>query len=243
MTKRIIALLFAIIICTMAVTPAFADEIGDIRVNDFAGLLNDSEFLEVQDKLNEVSKSTNMDVIVVTTNSLEGMDTQDYSELCYDSFGYTGDCVILLVSMEYRDVDVTSLGENAMNIFSTDECSRIREDITEYLTDGRYCDAFIEYADLVDNTVYDATHFDIFFNLLIAIGVGLVIALIVVLIMKSQLKSVRYQSAASNYMKPGSMEVTAAHEHFLYRNVTRVKIEKNSSSGGSGSSNSSSGKF
>ena len=75
--------------------------------------------------------------------------------------------------------------------------------------------------------------FNIFGSIIISLVVGAVIALIVTLIMKGQLKSVRYQSAASNYLKAGSMKVTLSREFFLYRNVSKIKKADNNSGGSS----------
>ncbi len=61
----------------------------------------------------------------------------------------------------------------------------------------------------------------------ICIGVGVVIGLIVVLIMKSNLRSVRSQSGAGEYMNRDSFRLTASHEIFLYRTVTRVERPQN----------------
>jgi len=58
--------------------------------------------------------------------------------------------------------------------------------------------------------------------ILIALGIGIVIAFIVVLIMKSQLKSVHFQAAANNYIKENSLNVTLSRDIFLYSTVTRV---------------------
>ena len=62
--------------------------------------------------------------------------------------------------------------------------------------------------------------------ILIALGVGLLVALIVTLIMKGQLKSVRFQRAASSYIRSGSFHLTQSYDLFLYRNVTRTPKPK-----------------
>ncbi len=240
MKKKMLALLFAVLLCVLSVVPAFAASEYPLIIDD-AGLLSDSQLKEIEDKLDKVSKETKIDITILTVDSLDGMSPEEFAQYYYEVLDYSEDGIILLLSMEYRDVNVSSFGEYGKDVFSTSKVDSIREEITPDLSDGEYFDAFDLYIDLADDAVYDANHFNIWFNLLIAIGVGLVVALIIVLIMKSQLKSVRYQSAASNYLKEGSMHVTAAHERFLYRHVDRIKIEKQSSS--SGSSNSSSGKF
>jgi len=67
----------------------------------------------------------------------------------------------------------------------------------------------------------------IFGELLICGIVGLVIGLIVVFIMKGQLKSVRKQSAAANYVLEGSLQMHSSSDRYLYQNTTRVEIPQN----------------
>lgn len=59
------------------------------------------------------------------------------------------------------------------------------------------------------------------------IVIGIVVAFIVTLIMKSQLKSVRQQRTASNYVVEGSFCLTGQTDAFLYRNVARRERPKN----------------
>ena len=72
---------------------------------------------------------------------------------------------------------------------------------------------------------------------MIALGIGIVAGVVVAMVLKGQLKSVRKQNQANVYVKPGSMKLTASNDFFLYRTVDRRKKES-SSSGSSGSSRS-----
>ena len=84
--------------------------------------------------------------------------------------------------------------------------------------------------------------FNIARNLLIALIVGFVIALIATGVMKGKLKTVRFQSAASNYVKANSMNVTESRDMFLYTHVDRrAKPKDTDSSSGSSTHTSSSG--
>lgn len=241
MKKRILAFLFAIVLCAMSALPAFAS-VEPYYFVDAAGLISDyDEFQSIEQKLADVSKKNKIDIAIVTVDSMDGQSGKEFAEFAHESLEYTSDCVMLLVSLEYRDVTVSSFGDRGRDLISVSDCESIREAITNDLTNADYYEAFIKFAEEVDSTIYNSEHFNIWFSLVISVGIGLVIALIVVLVMKSQLKSVRFQSAAANYLKEGSMQVTGAYENFLYRNVTRTPKSTNSSS--SGSSNSSSGKF
>jgi uncharacterized protein len=63
--------------------------------------------------------------------------------------------------------------------------------------------------------------------ILICIGVGLLIGLITVLVMKGQLKSVRPKDAATEYVVAGSFQLRGSRDIFLYRHVRRTARPKN----------------
>ena len=70
----------------------------------------------------------------------------------------------------------------------------------------------------------------------ISLVIGFVIAIIVVLVMKGKLKSVRMKDNATDYTVPGSMNITDGHELYLYSTVVATPKPRNDSSSGSGGS-------
>lgn len=81
--------------------------------------------------------------------------------------------------------------------------------------------------------------------LIIAVVIGLIVALIVTGIMKLGLRSVFSEPKADSYMKKDSLRLTKNYDLFLYQSVTRTEKPKesstSSSSGGSTTHTSSSG--
>ena len=59
---------------------------------------------------------------------------------------------------------------------------------------------------------------------------GLVCALIIVGTMKAQLKTVRPALAAGSYVRKDSIKVKSERDIYLYRNVSRTEIVRESSS-------------
>ncbi len=57
--------------------------------------------------------------------------------------------------------------------------------------------------------------------------IGIVIAVVVMMTLKGQLKSVKMERAAQNYIKQGSMQVTTAREIYLYKKVNRHEKPQN----------------
>jgi uncharacterized membrane protein YciS (DUF1049 family) len=73
---------------------------------------------------------------------------------------------------------------------------------------------------------YDGASEDTSVTVLVCFAIGLVVALIVTGVMKGQLKSVRRQSYASQYVVQGSFCLQRSQDLFLYRNVTRIARPK-----------------
>lgn len=226
------------------------------RLVDDAGLLSENERSVLLARLDEISERQQFDIAIVTTNTLGGKSPMEYADDFYDYHGYgmgeNRDGVLLLVSMESRDwwVSTTGYGITAITDAGREYMS---EQFLPDLSDGNYAAAFDTFASLCDEFVtqskteqpYDTSSLpkEPFSLLWIpgALLIGLVLGLIVTGVMRSQLKSVRSQAAASDYVKAGSMHVTQQQDLFLYRTVNRTERPKDHDSGGSATHTSSSG--
>ena len=76
---------------------------------------------------------------------------------------------------------------------------------------------------------------------LISLVVAAVIAAIIAGIVKGNYKPVRFKASAEDYLVDGSLHLTAEYDRFLFSNVTKTKIESESSSRGGSSTHTSSG--
>lgn len=261
MKKKISVFLFVIALCLSTALPAFAAETDGFadeyyRVVDMADLLTDSEEAALIEKLDEISLRQNMDVVVATTDDLEGYSVRDYADLLYEQcqFGYgdSNDGLMLLISMEDHDWYISTCGYG-ITAFTDAGIEYIGKQIKSDLSDGNYAAAFTSYAGLCDDFITQARNGDPYDNgnlpreplsliwIPIALVIGFVIAKIIVGNMKSKLKTVRAQAAANSYVKNGSMNITESRDLFLYHTVTRTEKPKNNNSSGSSTHSSSSG--
>ena len=255
MKKRILLLLSALLLYITIVIPAFAT--GDLpRLVDNADLVTDSEESALISKLDEISERQQVDIVIVTADSLDGKTPVEYADDFYDYNGYgigSGrDGVLLLVSMEYSDWWMSTCGYGITAITDAG-IEYISDEFVPYLSSGDYLEAFTAYADLCDEFFgqalsgqpYDIGHmpkgtFGFAKNLLVALIIGFVVALIATGVMKGKLKTVRSQSAARNYIKANSMNITENRDFYLYSHVNRTARPKETH-GGSGTHTSSSG--
>lgn len=256
MKKRILSLLFAVLLCFLSFSVASAESTLPRLVDD-ADLLVDYEEEELLEMLDEISERQQFDVVVVTVESLDGKTAQAYAYDFYDyngyGFGSSYDGALLLLAMDEREWHISTCGYG-ITALTDYGIEYIGNEMLSDLSNGFYYDAFVTFAQLCDDFVTQAANgepfdvqnaskgsFPFFKNLLIALVIGLVVGLIAVLVMKGQLKSVSFKDNANSYEKQGSMQVTGSHEFFLYRNVSRVKRAENNS-GGSSTHTSSSGR-
>lgn len=242
MKKNIFAVILAAVMIIGFAVPVFANGESDYLFDE-AGLLSSSEYTEISQKLYEISTRQNMDVAVVTVESTGYLSAQDYADnIQEDLYGVNSDGILLLVDMELRDWHVTTIGYG-ITVVTDAGLDYMSEQFVPYLSDGDYLEAFDTYAELCDEFIAQAksgdpfdSHnlpkapFNFFMSLLIALVVGLVVALIVTGVLRGQLKSVRSQANATDYVKQGSLEVSESRDFFLYRQVSRRPKPKNNGS-------------
>lgn len=224
---------------------AFADE--GVRLVDGANLLTDSEEAQLLALLDETSSRAQCDIVVVTAESIGNANPETYVENLFKEGGYgfgeSGDGALFLISMEYRDWAIYSSN------LSDSTVEDIGNDAAYYLSDGRYYDAFVTFADGIESKLASSEDgdgaFPLLRNIIIALVVGLVIAFISVSVMKGKLKTVRACNNAKNYVRDGSFNLKHSRDLYLYSTVTRVPRPKNNTSGGgrSGGGGRASGKF
>lgn len=259
--KKITAVLAAFLLAILFCVPAaaaeaegFADEY--YRLMDMADLLSDSEEATLLRALDEVSERQKLEVVIITTDTLEGNDIAAFADDLYDycRFGYgtNRDGVLLLISMEDRDWYISTCGYG-ITAFTDAGIQYIGEQMKSDLSDGNYTAAFRTYIEKCDEFITQARTGKPFDKsslpkkpmsaiwIPISLIVGIAMAVISVSGMKAQLKTVRFQSEAKNYIRDGSLNITQSRDLFLYRTVDRTEKSKNEDSGGSSTHTSSSG--
>ena len=217
-------------------------------LTDDADLLTAEEEALLEQKLEEISARQDMDIVIVAVESTDGIRTQDFADDWFDYKGYRPDGILLLVSLAYSDwyVSTTGYGITAVTDAGLDYMS---DQFVPYMSDGDFATAFHVFADLCDSFItqaksgypYDIDNmpkepFSAGFNLVVAIIIGFVVALIATGVMKGKLTSVRQQVRADNYVIPDSLQLTHSQDLFLYSHVTKTERVQSSSSSGGGSS-------
>ncbi len=222
------------------------------RVYDGADLLSDSEESALLSTLDSLSNKWQSNIVVLTTDSHSG-PIQAYAD---DYFDYNGFCsdfnesgVLFMLSMADREWAISTSG-SCQYAFTDYGQEYLIEEMLPYLKDGEYYDAFNKYAQVSDyfldlyaqGTPYDRgykppkTSGDYARYGFISVIIGLIVALIPILVMKSQLNNVKMKANAAGYA-PGGIRVGTKQDTFINKTVTKTPRPKdNGSRGGSGGS-------
>lgn len=263
MKKKLIALVCALVLLAVLAVPAFAaaeDVPFDIMVLDLADLLTDGEEENLQERAWQLTQQYGCAVYIVTVDSLEGLQPWEYNEFIFDEcgmgYGEERSCVILLLSMEYRDYDIMAHGYG--NYVFTDYGKEVMADrfLPDFSDDSWYdgfdwylytCEEFLQMA--AEGTPYDVdTAGSAADMLIITVPAGLLTALIVCSVFKRQMKTARLQQTAGSYVTQEGLVLTDESDIYV-RTTRRVeRIERDDDDRGGTTVNShgsshSSGKF
>ena len=255
--RSLFAALAALVLAAALAVPVFAVEGGfaDLyyRMNDSAEVLTEDEDNELEASLEELSVRQSFDVVIATIESMEsvGADSMEqFADDLYDycQYGYGPDMDgVLLVSVGDRKWHISTCGYG-ITAFTDAGIQYLGEQMTPFMADGDYAGAFrtfVQWSDTYIDAARAGHPYDVnnlpreplsLMYLFLALGIGLVLAWVVVHVMKSQLRSVAFQENAASYVREGSMKLTNQRDLFLYRDVHRTERPKESSSSDSGGS-------
>lgn len=201
------------------------------RLVDNGNLLTADEEVKIAALLDQVSAAHEMDAVIVTESTLGGKDKVAFADDYYDYNGYAKDGILLLYCPNEGVRYISTTGK-AIDWFAGDNFSELTGAIIPYFDRGDISGAFSEFAKSCDSIIADETGFP-WGLVVLAVIAGIVLSFLIPMsVLKGELKSVHAKSAASDYVRAGSMNLTQDKDIFLYHTVTRTAKPKNNSSGG-----------
>ena len=230
-----------ILLCCMVLLPCViaSAEAGTVAVVDMAGLLSVNEEYRLENKSLMLEDDTA--VYILTANALNGKTPDEFVDEYFQSSAASS-TVVFFISMEERDWLVVAYGR-AADLISDREIEAMGVEVVPSLSAGEYYEAFDLWLDILPRYMQSGSAYSAG-SLAVALLIGAAVGGIVILIMRSGMKTAKQQSSASDYLKQGSFRLSIKQDWFLYSRVTKTPRPKNnSSSGGGGSRRSGGGKF
>ena len=130
---------------TNIVTPQDAT----IRLSDNAKLLSSEEASSLKGLLDTFSLELQLDLAIVTENTIGGSSVQAYADNFYDDNNYgfneSNDGVLLFIVMDTRDWYISTCGE-AIRILTNERLDTLAKQFVPYLSSGEYYQGFKAFA-------------------------------------------------------------------------------------------------
>ena len=265
MNKRKITILFFLIILTAATLvtsisvfaypdwydPDFSS--GDLfhndpsvpRLIDDAGIFSSTEFSKLKSQLSELKTKHDADFVVVTVKSLDGLSYEDFTAEYYDQHGYgVGDDysgVIMVINFGDDRGWWTFATGKCEKYFTESNVNTMDDTMEPYMIDGDYYTGISKYFEKTDELLtygkFKKTPAQILKAVLIAAVPALIVGLILLSSATASMKAVSTAVKADQYLDAGVSAVNN-NDEFINSTVTRVysPIERGSSRSSGGSS-------
>ncbi len=209
-------------------------------VRDEAQILSSQELESLQELLEELSHAHGISIIAVTASSINGnMDAFAREEFFRGND--TRDGIILALLFDGANRQYYFYASDACyDIMEPKGFDRLEEVCLPLLKSGDYAGAIEIYArtaeELYLNPPATGTNGVVTLpRVLLCILIGALLSFLIPMnVLKGQLRTVRNQPGASEYIRKNSLVMSKSTDRFLYRNVSRVVKPQNNSSGSRG---------
>lgn len=241
MTKRIFALLVAVIVCFSMSIFAFAAEDSDRQlpivydVNDLDDFNVKSEKALIKN-LESYTKENDVEIAIFIASSLYiDSSLKSFTDKIYDDYGYgygkEKDGVLIVVCPDYFDTSNDSLyikaNGSVKEAFTDKEIEKIASKYGSDIKNGEF-EGTVEFCKTcIDDYLHPSVAW---YWIPGSLLIGFVIAFLIMKAKTADLKSVKSQVNADSYVVPNSLILAQSYDNFLYKNVSKTPRQTSSSS-------------
>ena len=229
-----------------------------IKVYDYANIISESDRVEIKSKIDAFQEKTKMEFIVLTISEpYTDKQNEDYAADFYDynDFGlkdgtkdYSG--VIFIVNMheESRFFNIYTFGQ-AQLYYPYSTCESMLDYIWDDFKAGTYSEGIKKMIDRADFYYGDGTINSNYYvddngflqkkyvmPVVPAVGAGLIVTIIVMVICVKKNKMVKKATKAGDYFDKNSINYAVKTDQFVGTFTTRHRMSSDSSGGGGGHS-------
>ncbi len=234
--RRCAALL---LLALLLLAPAARAE--DLRhVEDLAGLFGPAETADLEARMRAVYEEFNFDSVILTSDEVQTKPAHlyaaDYFEEFRDLDRYPDGVLFYInVNPAMRDYNEVAHGRG-MTLLGDRSVEELETVVLPFLSAGDFYGAASAYLRYLEDRLTPTPPMEVAVRILPWLaGVGFLIGLISVTVMKGRLKTAKPQTGASRYMLRDSLRLTDSKDIYLYETVTRTKVESDSHRGGGSS--------
>lgn len=249
--SRISMMLLIMIIC-IPLTGKISAELK--RVVDNSALFSSEQIISLENSISDISNKYEMDIVIVTTDDVEGKSSRDYADDFFDYKGYglgnDNSGILMLINMEDREVYLSTSGKG-VNYFTDNRIESILDDVYYHLGDGDYfkgAEAFLSSTERFLESGIPSNQYTVDENgnkietsedIAGRIGMSILIALVVSSVVCGIVVfSYRKPAAVAeeSYIDRSSIKFTKRSDRFITSHTTSRKIPKNNNNSSGGAS-------
>ncbi|MCX6012795.1 MAG: TPM domain-containing protein, partial [Chloroflexi bacterium] len=154
-----LALLFIGLSCTKDTDIKFPSPEG--YVNDFAYLLTDDEYIDIDAQLTVLEIDTSAEVVVVTIDSLEGVSIEDYAVKLFEAWDIgkkdKDNGILLLIAVQESETKI-EVGYGLEEIITDGRAGRILDEaVLPHFKEGDYASGIIAGVDAIEEYIRAGT--------------------------------------------------------------------------------------
>lgn len=249
--SRIVIIFMTIFICVQLGTKVNAQL---KRVVDNAALFSSDEIASLESKIQNISSKYEMDIVIVTTDDVNGKSSRDFADDFFDYEGYglgvEKSGILMLINMEDREVYLSTAGKGE-NYFTDNRIESILDDVYYHLSDGDYfegAEAFLSRTEGFLESGIPSNQYTVDENgnkietredIAARIGMSILIALVVSSVVCGIVVfSYRKPTAVAeeSYIDRSTIKFTKRSDRFITSHTTSRKIPKNNNNSSGGAS-------
>lgn len=206
----------------------------DHAVDDFAGVLTADERAALEQQTQTIAEQYDCGVyaVILEDYGTYGTDAESAAQALYAEGNRRENGVLLLLSLNERDYALYANGDNGTAVFDDAARGELEDAFLPAFGEDNWSEGLSAYIAAAEPLLEHGS--SPVKGILISIGVSCAIALLVCLILKRKMKSVRKSTEAREYVAPGSLHITDRYERYTHTTETRRTIEKKSSDNASG---------
>lgn len=215
--------LFVVLVISLA-PAALAAESDLPLIVDEADILTSREERALEKLAQEIRDEHEMDVVILTVDSLGGRPVQDAADDYYDEHGYgvgrdySG--VLLLIDMGDRRWHISTCGD-AIKAIKDRDIDKLFDAMADDLSNGDHYEAFESYLYSLKAHLDKVSGGPGVKGVLLAVVIGITIGGIALLVMRSTMNTRHKQSGAGDYLKQDGFHLRVHRDVYLYSRVTK----------------------
>ena len=253
MKKRLFACLLLAVLLLLALPLSARAEARLDYVNDYAGILADGSRQSLNDRAAQISRAYDCGVYIVVVDDYRDYvngGIEDFSEAIYKEYelgeGEAKDGILLAMSMDDRDYDITAYGDFANYAFTDYGKDQLASTMLDNFRADDWAGGFADFIDNAGTLIqrakngdpldqwipdppaqYERQHGMTPMKWLISLLFPSLVGGATVSGMARRMKTAVKQTRAEEYVGKGSPRLSVSSDQFINRSVTRQIIPKN----------------